>query len=133
MRLRVYQAAGIEVAGYDPRELEKMFKGMASGAKVTVPEVDLPDAPAKNRELVKPHAEADHGVAGDGVVRSVAGLRSASRWEHAGGRSVVWFVLIGFAAVVVGHTVPFPFLLEYVGGGGRCGRGRRATAPRRSI
>ena len=29
---------------------------MASGAKVTVPEVELPDAPPANRELVKPHA-----------------------------------------------------------------------------
>jgi hypothetical protein len=56
VRLRVYQAAGIEAARYDPRELEKLFKAMASGAQVTAPEVDLPDAPAKNRELVKPHA-----------------------------------------------------------------------------
>ena len=30
---------------------------MASGAEVAVPDVDLPDAPAKNRELVKPHAK----------------------------------------------------------------------------
>jgi hypothetical protein len=57
VRLRVYQAAGIEAAGYEPRELERMIKGMASGAEVTVPDVDLPDAPAKNRELVKPHAK----------------------------------------------------------------------------
>jgi hypothetical protein len=56
VRLRVYQAAGIEAARYDPRELEKLFKAMASGAQVTAPKVDLPDAPAKNRELVKPHA-----------------------------------------------------------------------------
>ena len=57
VRLRVYQAAGIEAAGYEPRELERMIKGMASGAEVTVPDVDLPDAPAKNRELVKPYAK----------------------------------------------------------------------------
>ena len=56
MRLRVYQAAGIEAARYDPRELEGLIKAMASGVKVTAPEVSLPDAPAKNRELVKPHA-----------------------------------------------------------------------------
>ena len=56
VRLRVYQAAGIEVARYDPRELEKLIATMATGAQVTAPEVDLPDAPAKNRELVKPHA-----------------------------------------------------------------------------
>lgn len=56
VRGRVYQAAGIEAARYDPRELEKLLQAMATGAKVTVPEVALPDAPAKNRELVKPHA-----------------------------------------------------------------------------
>jgi hypothetical protein len=56
VRLRVYQAAGIEAARYDPRELEKLLQAMASGAKGTVPEVALPDAPATNRELVKPHA-----------------------------------------------------------------------------
>jgi hypothetical protein len=55
VRLRVYQAAGIEAARYDPRELEQLVKSMASGAQVRVPEVELPDAPAKNRELVKPH------------------------------------------------------------------------------
>ncbi len=56
VRLRVYQAAGIEAAGYDPRELEKLVKSIASGAQVNVPDVELPDAPAKNRELVKPYA-----------------------------------------------------------------------------
>jgi len=56
VRLRVYQAAGIEVTRYDPRELERLIEGMATGAKVTVPEVELPDAPAANRALVKPHA-----------------------------------------------------------------------------
>jgi len=56
VRLRVYQAAGIEAARYDPRELEKLVQAMATGAKVTVPDVELPDAPATNRELVKPHA-----------------------------------------------------------------------------
>jgi chitooligosaccharide deacetylase len=29
----------------------------------------------------------------------------------------VWFVLIGFAAVALAHTTPFPFLLEYIGPG----------------
>jgi hypothetical protein len=29
---------------------------MATGAQVDVPDVELPDAPAKNRELVKPYA-----------------------------------------------------------------------------
>jgi hypothetical protein len=56
VRLRVYQAAGIEATGYEPRELARLIRGMNSGAQVTVPDVELPDAPAKNRELVKPHA-----------------------------------------------------------------------------
>jgi hypothetical protein len=45
------------VARYDPRELERLIKGMATGVKVTVPEVELPDASPANRELVKPHAD----------------------------------------------------------------------------
>ena len=57
VRLRVYQAAGIEAAGYEPRQIEGMIKGMATGAEVTVPDVELPDAPAKNRELVKPYSK----------------------------------------------------------------------------
>jgi hypothetical protein len=55
VRLRVYQAAGIEATGYEPRELERALNGMSSGTQVTVPDVDLPDAPAANRALVKPH------------------------------------------------------------------------------
>jgi hypothetical protein len=56
VRLRVYQAAGIEAARYDPRELEKLITAVANGAQVTAPDVNLPDAPAMNRELVKPYA-----------------------------------------------------------------------------
>jgi hypothetical protein len=56
VRLRVYQAAGIEATGYEPRELRRMIDGMNTGTQVAVPEMDLPDAPATNRELVKPHA-----------------------------------------------------------------------------
>ena len=29
----------------------------------------------------------------------------------------MWFLLIGLAAVVVSHTAPFPFLLEWIGPG----------------
>jgi hypothetical protein len=57
VRLRVYQAAGIEAVGYEPRQIEGMIKGMATGAEVKVPDVELPDAPAKNRELIKPYAK----------------------------------------------------------------------------
>lgn len=56
VRLRVYQAAGAEVARYDARELERAIGAMAEGAKLETPEVSLPDVPARNRELVKPHA-----------------------------------------------------------------------------
>jgi hypothetical protein len=55
VRLRVYQAAGIQATGYEPRELERMIKGMTAGREVTVPEVDLPDIPENNRALVKAH------------------------------------------------------------------------------
>jgi hypothetical protein len=56
VRARVYQAAGIEVTGYEPRQLEQLLKQAASGAEVQAPEVRLPDVPAANRALVKPHA-----------------------------------------------------------------------------
>lgn len=56
VRLRVYQAAGAEATRYDARELEAMVRSMGDSAKVTIAEGTLPDAPAKNRELVKPHA-----------------------------------------------------------------------------
>jgi hypothetical protein len=57
VRLRVYQAAGLDVARYDAKELERFFQSMASGVQAPVPDVTLPDAPAANRALVKPHAE----------------------------------------------------------------------------
>jgi hypothetical protein len=56
VRLRVYQAAGAEATRYDARELEAMIRAFASGTRVEVPDLTLPDAPATNRELVKPHA-----------------------------------------------------------------------------
>jgi hypothetical protein len=56
VRLRVYQAAGAEATRYDARELEAAIESLATGARVTPPEVRLPDAPPRNRELVKPHA-----------------------------------------------------------------------------
>ena len=58
VRLRVYQAAGIEATGLEPRELERVIQEKTSSAPVPMPTVNLPDAPAKNRELVKPYAKA---------------------------------------------------------------------------
>ena len=55
VRARVYQAAGLDAARYDAGDLEKVIEAMARGAKVDPPAVRLPDAPARNRALVKPH------------------------------------------------------------------------------
>jgi hypothetical protein len=57
VRLRVYQAAGLDAVRYDARDLEHALEQMARGASIERPEVTLPDAPAKNRALVKPHTE----------------------------------------------------------------------------
>lgn len=59
VRLRMYEAAGLEMArAVDWSAVEAMVKRGAGDAGVTVPEVRLPDVPARNRELVKPHIEA---------------------------------------------------------------------------
>lgn len=55
VRLRVYQAAGLDAVRYDARDLERVIAGMARGVQLDVPPIALPDAPARNRELVKPH------------------------------------------------------------------------------
>ena len=57
VRLRVYQAAGLDAVRYDARDLERLIRTMAEGAQVHAPDVELPDAPAANRALVKPHAD----------------------------------------------------------------------------
>ncbi|MEP7116929.1 MAG: hypothetical protein ABI880_05075 [Acidobacteriota bacterium] len=56
VRMRVYQAAGLDAVRYDARDLEQLIKTMADGAQVSAPALQLPDVPAKNRALVKPHA-----------------------------------------------------------------------------
>ncbi|MDH4066481.1 MAG: hypothetical protein OEW19_18925 [Acidobacteriota bacterium] len=57
-RLRVYEAAGIELAeGVDWSALEEMIKQGAEQAGVEPPAVTLPEIPARNRALVKPHVE----------------------------------------------------------------------------
>ena len=55
VRGRVYQAAGLDAARYNAGDLEDVIEAMARGAKVDPPAVRLPDAPARNRALVKPH------------------------------------------------------------------------------
>jgi hypothetical protein len=57
VRLRVYQAAGLEAARYDARDLADAIGRVAEGANLDVPTVTLPDAPAANRALVAPHRE----------------------------------------------------------------------------
>ncbi len=134
VRLRVYQAAGIEAARYDPRELERLIKAMASGAKVTAPEVQLPDAPAKNRELVKPHAAQLMEWLAMASFGSVAGSRSASRSAStAGGPSC------GSSASASRPSVRLParcrFHLPAASMSApvdRCGKGREVTALRPS-
>jgi hypothetical protein len=56
VRARVYQAAGLEAIRYDARDLERLIEAMVTGAQLTTPDVKLPDAPARNKSLVKPHA-----------------------------------------------------------------------------
>lgn len=57
VRLRVYQAAGLDAVRYDARDLERVFESVARGVQLEVPTVTLPDAPAVNKALVKPHLE----------------------------------------------------------------------------
>ncbi|MGE0815929.1 MAG: hypothetical protein AB7O28_26730 [Vicinamibacterales bacterium] len=56
VRGRVYQAAGLNAVRYDARDLERVIRAMADGSRVEIPEVDLPDVPARNKALVAPHA-----------------------------------------------------------------------------
>jgi hypothetical protein len=56
VRLRVFEAAGLEVArGIDWSSLEDLIKKGSEQSGVPVPPVSLPDVPEKNRELVKAH------------------------------------------------------------------------------
>ncbi|HQZ40274.1 MAG TPA: hypothetical protein PLH72_14660 [Vicinamibacterales bacterium] len=58
-RLRIYQAAGLELAdGVDWSALEGLIKRGADQASVNPPELKLPEIPEVNRTLVKPHVEA---------------------------------------------------------------------------
>ena len=57
VRSRVYQTAGLDAVRYDARDLERVIEAMTRGAQVEAPAVTLPDAPAPNRALVKPHLD----------------------------------------------------------------------------
>ncbi len=54
VRTRIYQAAGLEVTGFSLDEIQRFARqGTAHG--IEIPEVSLPEIPARNRELVRPH------------------------------------------------------------------------------
>lgn len=57
VRARVYQAAGLDALRYDARDLASALERLAEGARLDVPAVTLPDAPAANRTLVRPHLD----------------------------------------------------------------------------
>jgi hypothetical protein len=58
VRLRVYEAAGLEVAQtIDWTAIEALIKEGAGQAGVEVPRMALPEIPARNRALVKPHVD----------------------------------------------------------------------------
>ena len=57
VRKRVYEAAGIHLAGsMDLSMIEQLARDNAARAGMNLPEMELPKIPAKNIELVKPHA-----------------------------------------------------------------------------
>ncbi|HUU36341.1 MAG TPA: hypothetical protein VMW48_19890 [Vicinamibacterales bacterium] len=57
VRARVYQAAGLDAVRYDARDLERVIEAMSRGARIEIPAITLPDAPARNRALVAPHLD----------------------------------------------------------------------------
>lgn len=57
VRLRVYEAAGMELAGsFDTSAFEALARGGAEQTGVTVPDLPVPKVPEVNAQLVKPHA-----------------------------------------------------------------------------
>ena len=56
VRRRVYEAAGVELAGaIDMSALEQLARDGAGRSKVTLPDMPSPEVPAANIKLVKPH------------------------------------------------------------------------------
>jgi hypothetical protein len=57
VRLRVYEAAGMQLAGsIDTSAIEKMAQESARTSGVAIPELPIPEVPEANIKLVKPHA-----------------------------------------------------------------------------
>lgn len=57
VRLRVYEAAGMQLAGsIDTSAIEEMAKESAQKSGVSLPDVTMPEVPEANIKLVKPHA-----------------------------------------------------------------------------
>jgi len=54
VRTRVYQAAGIEAAGFSLDDLQRFARQGAAEGGLEVPEVTLPEVPERNRALVRP-------------------------------------------------------------------------------
>jgi hypothetical protein len=56
VRLRVYEAAGMEVAsGIDMSKFEELARQGGLNSNVTLPDIKKPEIPAANLKLVKPH------------------------------------------------------------------------------
>lgn len=56
VRLRVYEAAGMEAAsGLDMSKIEDLARQGAMKSNVKLPDIKKPDIPAANLKLVKPH------------------------------------------------------------------------------
>ena len=82
MRKRVYEAAGVELAGgMDLSKIEGLARENAGKSGVDIPKMDLPEVPEANVELVKPHAAQDQGVDPDGGARTLA-LRLTAGASH---------------------------------------------------
>ena len=57
VRLRVYEAAGMQLAGsIDTSAIQEMAKESAQKTGVSLPDVPMPEVPEANIKLVKPHA-----------------------------------------------------------------------------
>lgn len=57
VRLRVYEATGMQLAGsFDTSAIEALVRGGAEKSGVAVPEITMPKVPEANIKLVTPHA-----------------------------------------------------------------------------
>ncbi|MSO53300.1 MAG: hypothetical protein EXQ51_12985 [Acidobacteria bacterium] len=57
VRLRVYEAAGMQLAGsIDTSAIQEMARESAQKTGVSIPDLPMPDVPEANIKLVKPHA-----------------------------------------------------------------------------